>query len=1070
MVQQSPNNDNASGFGFVPEISDEEAFNVEIECILTEVATGLDDLFTRANLNMFRELSDVETGIAILQNELFGVLDRPLQKVQTQVGTLSADMMELMDAEVASVAIATEPMVRAAVPEPLQTGTDRGDDPFFNFFASVEEACDDGRNRNINDGRNVDILRFLDENHPSVAALMRSWLINADEQQGHQERSFTLTDGTTFEVWSCGFQGEDDEEEQEDPCRQPDSREGWVKVDLSITEGANVPEATNTFATIIPDLLIPPDGCIWAWVNCDDTRFKCDDVIVMTGGVLRDGTQRIDKYSIAGATEDFCGEGPDGVRTCDTRGSLAEELCKCLQGPRFRGLTVWVDHDTDQIKVQPNGASPPEEPFHPTINISPAGEVTHLESEAAHGGEDGDEEPDIVPDEELVAGPELAGEANMGDIEAVCIIAAGARFESASFSKIKQALMTLAKTAGAAGVLAGFVPFLPAIFKSAPLIGVALVLAVWSMNKAREAARIVCNGDQEYVDLIFARQIYGFFERILPGGLTEQLERQSQQIREKCPWSVPSVEQANRTFLADKISVETWACWVRANGFITENMDLVVEGQRTRPGVNDVNILRRRGILNVNQWIAAIRGLGVTDQAEADQLFELTEQRPGLQDIIRFMVRDAADEDVVRDFQYDKGFDKKYVGILREWGQDQGIPEQVAKFAWRSHWQIPPPTTLYTILNRLGRDSDGDYKLNSLVRIIEALEVQDIAPGWIDDLIKISTRLPTRVDVRRVYRTGIFSEQDVFDNYVQLGYETKAARALTDFTVTEANRLWTNNLQTKRFGRGEITEQELRDVLKELGAVDAAQDLAVRFGRMDMVSRKRKRCLAAVRHRIMLGEITRPEATTEANGILNDTASVAELVDGWFCERAAKSKTLSAAQIIGSFKDGIVDQAALLDQLLNIGYTVDAANDIVNRAALELARRIEKTERLAVEKAFKAAQAQAKENARLENQRVRDATRTEAAREKSQAASRRREGIILDAARMISNRTRLDLTNTYTSMLEQYRLRLRQPGAKADQLADTAKKVAQSTESFSFAAWLNNYVSALADQVAGNGE
>ena len=69
-------------------------------------------------------------------------------------------------------------------------------------------------------------------------------------------------------------------------------------------------------------------------------------------------------------------------------------------------------------------------------------------------------------------------------------------------------------------------------------------------------------------------------------------------------------------------------------------------------------------------------------------------------------------------------------------------------------------------LPQIGRTGTGDYDLQYLARIIEALKVQDIAPGWIDDLIEISTRLPSRVDVRRVYRTRIFSEQDVFYNYV----------------------------------------------------------------------------------------------------------------------------------------------------------------------------------------------------------------------------------------------------------------------------------------------------------------
>lgn len=1055
--------------GEFPEISDQEAFQIEVENVLADVATGLDGLFTDFDNFVAGELNSIDTETAPMRADLFTLHDDELQDIKLQAGTMMAGIMEMSEEELGNVAASTQ-QFRSPVDELSRT----------NPFATSFDACLD---REANHTFNAELQSALLVDYPNIADAIRVWLLEHSLEPAGQ--LFHWGENGQTMVWSCpgppiiippnGKPPVEDcgtvlgvvpeghpvglptfSQATDFGVPQPVDRGHYFGLDLAGWQGLMTTpfQQSATYTPAFPGAFYGEElsefgTFLWVW-----------------GGRNSD-PQVYEQYA---RTADCGFDVPLPEQVPLSVEDLLEKLCECLGGKDFKGLTVYQDCDTCNVVVVNAGD---EVPAGNLIAVSRIGKDGVVEKLADCPVVIDDEPPEIDEKGDVVPRPRQkpakAAAPMKVQIELGCAIAAGLTVGPIGQQQMLDNLLALVATLGVGGVLAQFGKIMPAMFKTFPMLALFVALGRWSLQKAGIDAKEMCDGNQRVVDLVYSRQMFGFWERILPGGFGEQIQRQSQEIAQNCPWKVPTLDQANRALLAQKIDVRTWQCWVSANGFVPDDQDFVVESMRTRPGVNDVNMLRRRKILNRDAWAKAIQGLGFTDPDEADQTFELTEQRPGLSDIIRFMVRDAADQDVVDAFEYDKFFDKKYKGKVKEWAEDQGIPEDVARFAWRSHWIIPPPTTLYTMLNRIGRFDNGDYDVKYFDKIVTALEVQDIAPGWIDDLIKISTKLPTRVDVRRVYRTGIFSEQDVLTNYIKLGYTTQAAKALTKFTVTEANRMWTANINVKRFARGELTEDELKQILSDFGAVPAAQSLAVDHGRIAMKAVTRKKCLAAIKHKVMQGEITRGQATTEANNVLPDPTSVAGIVDQWYCERASKSKTLSAAQLLGSFKDGLLSSGQLATQLINIGYPADDANVLVNRASLEIARKIERAELLAQRKAIAAAEKQAKEAVRAETRRVSDAKRTAAARAKSIAASERREGILLDAAKLVSNRSGQELTRVYSHMLRVYRVLLRQGGFTAQQLADTAKKVAGSKEATNTAAWEFLWLEASAEQVDSNG-
>ncbi|GAH25686.1 unnamed protein product, partial [marine sediment metagenome] len=63
------------------------------------------------------------------------------------------------------------------------------------------------------------------------------------------------------------------------------------------------------------------------------------------------------------------------------------------------------------------------------------------------------------------------------------------------------------------------------------------------------------------------------------------------------------------------------------------------------------------------------------------------------------------------------------------------------------------------------------------------LRALDVMPFWRDKLTGIAYRRLTRVDVRRMYKAGVLTREEVYEAYLQHGYTDENAKRMTEFTV-----------------------------------------------------------------------------------------------------------------------------------------------------------------------------------------------------------------------------------------------------------------------------------------------
>lgn len=425
------------------------------------------------------------------------------------------------------------------------------------------------------------------------------------------------------------------------------------------------------------------------------------------------------------------------------------------------------------------------------------------------------------------------------------------------------------------------------------------------------------------------------------------------------PQYIPSQAEIDGMYLNDVIGNDRWTCLTRANGNVP---DAFVEGLKAKQWKPDhlsvVNLYRRGLIPDLPSYYQRLRGLGVIDRSYADELLKVTEQLPGISDQLRFMVRDSWDEDVVRQFDYDKDFDSKFPGKARELAEATGVPEEVFRLFWRAHWDIPSNTALYEMLHRLRPDRPeviarlGNGNVNNLDiaewnkagnplivtrgMVQRALEVNDMSPGWVNPLLDISYRPITNTDASRMYEIGTYSDDQLYHGFRNNGYNEPDARELVRFyqaqkskRISNVSGVLTVRRIVKAYKNGAIDQTKAEDLLSQI-VFDAATRRKILDGvelelRNDVIELR----LKGLKRRFVYGEIDQFTLNDELVNLGIPQPRLQTLTDIFNAERYGHRKEIRVTFICKWFTLGIITQDQYFERLQKLGYSVDDSNRIM---------------------------------------------------------------------------------------------------------------------------------------------
>lgn len=243
-----------------------------------------------------------------------------------------------------------------------------------------------------------------------------------------------------------------------------------------------------------------------------------------------------------------------------------------------------------------------------------------------------------------------------------------------------------------------------------------------------------------------------------------------------------------------------------------------------------------RGIITNKDYTSGLNKLGYDDKQQKI-INQLRLIIPPVQDIITMAVREVFTPELRKSLSLDSEFPDDF----GKFAYQQGLSLDWAHNYWAMHWQLPSPEQVFEMLHRRKYDARlGDVDENF---VNAYLKVNDYAPVWRDKLAAISYNTPTRVDIRRMYKAGVFNDIQMHNAHLALGLSETDANFLDDYVrrtslpedETDLDKIKTRieHLLENRYIAGAIDEKTLRDYMQSIGRTNEYTNQAVPLFNME---------------------------------------------------------------------------------------------------------------------------------------------------------------------------------------------------------------------------------------------
>ena len=263
---------------------------------------------------------------------------------------------------------------------------------------------------------------------------------------------------------------------------------------------------------------------------------------------------------------------------------------------------------------------------------------------------------------------------------------------------------------------------------------------------------------------------------------------------------------------------------MREMGLSEEHIDLIFLAKYRLYDEGTIRDLTLRGVLSPDKARERLRELGYTD-TRIQELSQLWEIIPPIQDLITMVAREAFEPDIVQEI----GLDAEFPTDQSEWMLKHGLSEEWQHRYWRAHWVEPSIEMGFEMLHREDPDNPG-HSIIDLNQLDTLFRIQEIPPYWRDKLTKIAYQPYTRVDVRRMHDLGVIDDNQLLQAYKDLGYDDEKALNMANFTLrynAGTGKELSQTQVTKAFKKGLIEESDAIVLIEQLGYSNAQADFIV---------------------------------------------------------------------------------------------------------------------------------------------------------------------------------------------------------------------------------------------------
>ena len=337
--------------------------------------------------------------------------------------------------------------------------------------------------------------------------------------------------------------------------------------------------------------------------------------------------------------------------------------------------------------------------------------------------------------------------------------------------------------------------------------------------------------------------------------------------------------------------------------------DMLVDSRSPLLAIGDIQTLYNRGELSDVEAQGRLKEMGFKAR-ERKEILSLAGYIPTVPDFIRMAVREVFTPDIRTRY----GLDQDYPSELTGLAQKAGLNPDYAKDYWAAHWELPSISQGFEMYHRgiISRDE-----------VIELLRSLDVMPFWRDKILELSESPFTRVDVRRMFKLGVLSFEEVVKAYKDLGYSDDKAGKLAEFVqvdIMEEERNLSKTEVTVLYREGVISRDEAVTFLGDLGYPDSHVAFILSLEDMRLAGEKFRMIKSTVKRRYVRGLVDRNDVVVLLSKVGISSREIETSVEAWDLEKEEISSLPTKAEIFRFFKKGIVSEVEVRDMLKKLGY------------------------------------------------------------------------------------------------------------------------------------------------------
>lgn len=417
-------------------------------------------------------------------------------------------------------------------------------------------------------------------------------------------------------------------------------------------------------------------------------------------------------------------------------------------------------------------------------------------------------------------------------------------------------------------------------------------------------------------------------------------------------------------------------------GFRQVDADEIIAAWTVTLSPHDAIQLRHRGIITPVELDNYLKQSGISRAEDRDRVRMLANLVPTPSDAILMAVHDVFEPDLVgRDLAITEyGQQRGLKQLFRASGIGQvfieGIsPEtndqvDVGLLYWLAHYRHVSPQQVYEMFHRLRPDRVDKWKLpgqsqaeveamvTSLDTVRKLLKLDDYNPFWRDRLAAIAYRPIGRIDIRRMYKFGVFgetqgtngfqtvngnripigsAEKEVTAAYQDMGYAPPDAVHMAYFTAASTQDSSLTRIRTtmksvvcQALEAGVGTTQSNLQRLLDVGIPQLEAEAIIQSCEIRREINKVKRAVKLIRRAYLGGRITLETVTASLNTIGVSQIAITRYIEEWTLELSTRAKEPQASQLCEWYGSGLLTGQDFNQRLLRLGWAQADATRIIN--------------------------------------------------------------------------------------------------------------------------------------------